>query len=119
MERKRISQVEWKNNKMTEVNHKIKPKTTKPVLSDPDNKNYLEELYTKIVIVPVDKASNSLALICGKYYSSKLLVEVSPNKIKSLTSKYSQSLNSKEELFEVNIKYGKKFKAKTLPIMHW
>ena len=104
---------------MTEVKHKIKPKTTKPVLSDPDNKNYLEELYTKIVIVPVDKASNSLALICCKYYSSKLLVEVSPNKIKSLTSKYSQSLNSKEELFEVNIKYGKKFKAKTLPIMHW
>ena len=55
MERKRISQVEWKNNKMTEVKHKIKPKTTKPVLSDPDNKKNLEELYTKIVIVPIIK----------------------------------------------------------------
>ena len=53
MDRESIRQVERKNNKLIEVRHKIKPKTTK--VSDPDVKKHLEELHPKIVIATINK----------------------------------------------------------------
>ena len=104
--------------KITEFKQKIKPKQTKPVLGDPDVKNYLEELHQKLVIVTSDKASNNYEFLCRKYYISKLLAEVSPNKNKYSTAAYSETQ-------KCNIKYFKKFKPKLteqekiLSIMYW
>ena len=61
-------------------------KQTKPVLTNTDVKQYQEELHEKFVIVTIDKASNSFAFICRKYYISKLFGQVSPNKNKNSTS---------------------------------
>ena len=58
--------------KITEIKQKIKNKQTKPVLSDPDVKNYLEELDQKFVIVITDKTSNNFAFICINNCMSKL-----------------------------------------------
>ena len=60
--------------KITELKQKMKPKQTKPVLSDPDLKKHLEVLHRKFVIVTIDKANN-FASMCVKYYISKLLAE--------------------------------------------
>ena len=108
MERESISQAERKDIK-------IKLKQTKPVLRDADVIKHLEKL----------EASNNFAFICKKYCISKLLAEVSPNKNKNSTSKYSQTQNSKEGIIKSNIKYCKKVdlkiteQDKTFPIMYW
>ena len=51
MERESISYGQRKNNK----SWKVKPKETKPVLSDPDVKKHLEELHQKFVFITVNK----------------------------------------------------------------
>ena len=107
------------------IKRKIKHKQTKPVLCDPDVKKHLEELHRKFAFVTIDKASNNFAFTYRKYYISKLLAEVSPNKNKNSKSTYSQTQKSKEELIKANIKYCKKSdlkvteQDKTLPIMCW
>ena len=101
-----------------ELRQKIKPKLTKPVLSDTDAKKHPEKLYQKFVIVTTDNALSNFSFISRKYYISKLLAEVSPNKNKNSTSTYSQTLKYKEEIIKTNIKYCKKF-SKKLPIMYW
>ena len=75
--------------KITELKQEIKHKQTKPELCDPDVKKYLEDLHQKLGIAAIDKASNNFAFIYRKYYISKLLEEVSPNKNKKSTSTYS------------------------------
>ena len=75
------------NEKITEIQQKIKPKQTKPVLSDPDAKKHLEELHRKFVTVTIDKAYNNFVFIYRKHYISKQLAEVSPNKNQNSTSK--------------------------------
>ena len=65
--------------KITELKQKIKPKETKPELSDPDVKKHLDKLHRKFVIFTIGKASNNFSFICRKYCISKLLTEVSPN----------------------------------------
>ena len=56
---------------------------------------------------------------------SNVLAEVSPNINKNLTSPYSQTQKSKEELIKTDIKYCKKIylkiteQDKTLSIMYW
>ena len=60
----------------TKFRQKTKRKQSKPVLSDPDVKKHLKELHEKLVIVTIDKASNSFALICRQYYILLLLADV-------------------------------------------
>ena len=76
------------------------------------------------VIVTIDKASNNFGFICRKYYISKQLAEVSPNKNENSTSSYSQTQKSKEDTLKTNIKYSKTpnlkltEQDKTLPIIY-
>ena len=79
MERESISQGE---RKTTELKQKVKYKQTKLVLNDLGVKKHLEELHRKNVIVTIYKAWNNLVFLCRKYYISKLLIELSPNKNK-------------------------------------
>ena len=75
-------------------------------------KKHLKELCRRFVVVIIDKASIKFAFVCRKYNIFKILAENSPNKSKNLTSTYSQTQKSKEELIETNIKYSKKFYLK-------
>ena len=43
--------------KFQNLNHKIKPKQTKPVLSDQYVKKLLEELHEKFVVVTIENAT--------------------------------------------------------------
>ena len=52
------------------------PGVVKPVLKDEEVLESLSNLHSKFVIVPIDKASSNVAIICKRYYIQKLLNEV-------------------------------------------
>ena len=58
------------------LNQRKVPSVTKPVLKDEEVIASLAELHRKFVVVPIDKASNNVALICKRFYIQKLLNEV-------------------------------------------
>ena len=73
----------WKNKVMQLVDSRIKVlkskitiNQTKPSLHSQDVKAALAELHDKFVIVPIDKASNNIAIVCKRFYIQKLLNEV-------------------------------------------
>ena len=73
----------WRNKvlskidiRITTLRSKITPQATKPVLKDPTAKAYLDELHTKFVIVPIDKASNNVAIVCKRFYITSILDEL-------------------------------------------
>ena len=70
---------------------KIKLKPVKNVLIDPTCLKDLEELKNQFVLVPIDKASNNVGLICKKYF-----LEILPKE--TLTETYEEYDNTAEEV---------------------
>ena len=73
----------WKTKILELVENRIKvlktkriPSTTKPSLQDEEVQAALSDLHKNFVVVPIDKASNNVALICKRFYIQKLLDEV-------------------------------------------
>ena len=64
------------NERVKILNARKVPSTTKPVLEDEEVQSALTELHSKFVVVPIDKASNNVAIICKRFYIQKLLGEV-------------------------------------------
>ena len=58
---------------------------TNKTLNDPEVITYLDELKKDFVIVPIDKMSGNIALICKKFYTEKILIEVGLMEDKSKT----------------------------------
>ena len=87
--------------KIRELKQKIIPKQTKQVMSDLNVKKHVEKLHRKYFNVTVDKASSKFVFICTKYYISKILAEVSPNKNKNSSSTYSGIQNSRGKLLKL------------------
>ena len=98
--------------KIRELKQKIIPKQTRQVMSDLNVKKQVEKLHRKYVNVTVDKASSKFVFICTKYYISKILAEVSPNKNKNSSSTYSGIQNSRGEIIKAYIKHCKNFDLK-------
>ena len=46
--------------------------------------NYLKELHSRFIIVPVDKASNNFAIICKKFYFEVLMNELGLNYVRDI-----------------------------------
>jgi len=120
----------WKNeilekveSKITSLKAKIRPKKTKPILKEPNVIEYLKELHRKYVLVPIDKASNNVAIICKKYYVEVILKEISVSTEGNCT--YENTSKSKEEILNENMEYSARLfmeigdKDKELPIMYW
>ena len=99
------------------------PQQTKPALRDANVIRYLTDLHNKYVIVPIDKAANNIAIICKRFYVTRLLKEVGALGNPSQTYQLSNVnpigiINDNIELCE---RYGLKLdeRQKTLPIMYW
>ena len=58
------------------LNMRRVPSVTKPALEDDEVVAALADLHRRFVVVPIDKATNNVALICKRYYIQKLLDEV-------------------------------------------
>jgi len=99
------------------------PQQTKLVLKDEVVRTYLTELHKKYVVVPIDKASNNIAIICKQFYVNRLLKEVGiPG---DTVPTYQISLENKEEIISTNAelchRYGLNLSEdqQILPIMYW
>ena len=102
---------------------KITISATKPLLQDQDVSSALAELHSKFVIVPIDKASNNIAIVCKRFYIQKLLNEVGVPGDTSSTYKLSERnpddiVNDNSMLCE---EFGLKLeeRLKSLPFMYW
>ena len=119
----------WKTTIVDKVRSKISQlkrrfqSQRKPVLQDPDVKQYLENLHNNFVIVTIDKAASNFAFICKKYYITRLLSEVGIPQGNNLT--YKKLDKNKDEIIGDNIALCEKFGLETtendkcLPIMYW
>ena len=120
----------WKSKILELVDSRIralklrkKPSITKPLLENEEVKTSLSELHSKFVVVPIDKASNNVAIICKRFYIQKLLDEVGVPGDNSPTYKLSDKDPS--VVIENNVLLCEKFdlsvedRLKTLPFMYW
>ena len=103
---------------------KITPRKTNPVLKRDDVKKYLDHLHKHFVLVPVDKASNNIAIICKRFYVEVILKEVGVlGNIGNLT--YCNSEKGVDEIVSENVEYTERLghtisdDDKVLPIMYW
>ena len=127
---KKDSLNDWTNNIIEQVKRKIsvlktkvKRHPVKPILKDPTVINYLEELHSKFVLVPIDKASKNIAIVCKKFYICRLMQELGISDSPSNTYQLSSSVS--ENIISLNVELCKSYdlevieKHKTLPIMYW
>ena len=77
------SLMQWKEaimkvviGKVDEIKTRYKPQQVKPVLKDKIVVDYLNQIHSKFVLVPIDKAANNIAIICKRFYIEKLLHEI-------------------------------------------
>ena len=121
---------DWENNiieilnvKISQLKTKIKPHQVKPILKDPVVLKCLDELHSKYVFVPIDKAANNIAIVCKKFYILRLLKELGISDTPSNTYRISSSTS--ENIINLNVMLCKSYdlevsdKHKTLPIMYW
>ena len=64
------------NKKIEELKNKFKFSRVKQVLRNPEVVSYLNILQVQYVMCPIDKAANSIAFICKKYYLQVLIKEL-------------------------------------------
>ena len=48
----------------------------KKILDNIKNKSYIKDIHSKFVLVPIDKASNNISIICKIYYVQVLKEEI-------------------------------------------
>ena len=110
-------------SKVRNLKKTVKPQQAKPTLKDEEVVRYLSELHKNYVIVPIDKASNNIAIICKRFYVMRLLKEVGALGIPDPTYQISDKrlMDIVTQNIELCEKYGLKLdeKQKTLPIMYW
>ena len=84
---------------------------------------YLQDLHSRFVLVPIDKAANNVSFVCKRYYVEVILKEIGILGEGSET--YLRSDCTKDELVNANMEYAKSLrlevseKEKDLPIMYW
>ena len=99
------------------------PSVTKPMLKDEDVVKSLSDLHKNFVVVPIDKASNNVAIICKRFYIQQLLDEVGVPGNASPT--YQLSEQDPDNVIFNNAALCEKFgitleeRLKTLPFMYW
>ena len=73
----------WKSDLLAKVRNKLVHikirRFKKPVLSDKDTLAELKKLQKTFIIVPTDKASNNVSIVCRKYYHDCMIKELSSN----------------------------------------
>lgn len=59
------------------MKRKIKYAKTKSVLDRPEVLEYLQDLHSRFVLIPIDKASNdNVSFVCKRYYVEVILKEI-------------------------------------------
>jgi hypothetical protein len=123
--------ISWKDTILKKVDEKIKelkgkivPQQTYLVLQDKSVLDYLSSFHKQFVIAPIDKASKNVAMICKRFYITKILDELGIPGNRSPT--YLLSHLNRDSLIETNNMLCKKFlnrelleSQKSLPVIYW
>ena len=76
------------------------------ILNDPDVKDILRRLHDDFVLVPADKAANSVIVVCKKYHIETLIKDLGINiTIISPNSTYILSADSFDEILKSHCKF--------------
>ena len=67
------------NDKLDDLEHKVKDNNISEKLKDSVIKNSLSELHDRYVITPIDKATGNVAFICKQFYADVLIKELGIN----------------------------------------
>ena len=101
----------------------ISTKKSNPVLKREDVQEYLTSLQKNFVLVPIDKASNNIAIICKRFYVKVILEEIGILDVGNRT--YTPSERGRDEIISENCEYTSKLgysvsdEDKILPVMYW
>ena len=115
-----LQQVE---GKITSLKRKMKYKKVNPILERQEVVEYLQDLQSKFVIVPIDKAANNVSFICKRFYVEVILKEIGV--LGQGNDTYLHIDSTKEEIINENIRYSEKLKFEmcdkdeSLPITYW
>ena len=129
IDRKYLS--EWKDQikelvvELSSLREKIRSPKQK-ILNDPDVKNTLTRLHDDFVLVPADKAANSVIVVCKWYYIEMLIKElgISTTNI-SANSTYIPSTDSFDGILKSRCKFIESMglemseEVKNLPYLYW
>lgn len=111
------------DTRINQVKRRRYPQPCKPALKDEEVLRELQLLHDKFVLVPIDKASNNIAIICKQFYVKKVLSEVGGSGDPSDT--YELIGTENENVIERTLDMCKRFgldtteKDKALPYMYW
>ena len=83
-------------SKLALLKRKVKFNKVKPVLQRPDVAEYLDQLQSKFVLAPIDKAANNISIICKRFYVEVILKEIGILDVGNST--YVKSDSSKDEV---------------------
>ena len=114
--------VEWKTNVFNKLDDKIKKlrKKSKYIKTESLIRKYskeLEELKSKYVMVPVDKAANNIGFVCKKYYLEVLRKEVESETYENDPDTIDDVIDYMRKCSaNIGIAVGKPFKD--LPLIH-
>jgi len=127
----RSSFINWSNTILRKIDtsiaslrSKITPQSTSVVLKDQTVLTYLQELHKKFVIVPIDKASLNVAIVCKRFYIESIFDELGiPGNSSStykLVSKSAESIIDDNDHL-VNSILGNKLDEsfRSLPLIYW
>ena len=65
---------------MSRLTNKLYTNKHKDCLSSPDVINALDNIHKDFVVVPIDKATGNIALVCKRFYASVITREMGLNK---------------------------------------
>ncbi len=122
--------VPWKSEVLKQVDSKIeylkkkkKYKKVSSVLRRQDVIEYLNELHTNFVIVPIDKAANNVAFICKRFYVEVILREIGI--LGTGNETYIRADKDKAEIVNENVNFSKRLglvvseKDLDVPSIYW
>ena len=112
------------NKRIKKLKNKFKLSKVKKVRKDPNVISYLNILQEQYVMYPIDKAANSVAFTCKKYYAQVLLKEL--GLLNTTSNTYHQVNDTLHVLQQQNNTLDSVFGLKSnekefngLPCIHW
>ena len=104
--------IPWRNEIITRVENKIHFAKRSCTFSDPKSvfddqvaKKELKSLHNNFIFVPIDKASNNVAIICKHYYASTILKELNVTNNNVIDSTYEVSIESEGAIIDRHVKF--------------
>ena len=116
--------LEWTNNVkvkideiMSHLTNKLYTNEHRDCLSSPDVKNALDNMHKDSVVVPIDKATGNITLVCKRFYVSVITRELELNNNSSADTYNKAGGLSANDIIDKNIKDLKiKFGIDNIPI---